>query len=161
MVCFVTERISIAIVATHALIDSGSTHSFISESFVKRLRIIPVAMNTGFRVSIPFGDQMFTSKIMKRLELRLQKYTRSVFVRPPSGKPFVFEAAIHQQMSYVISWFFARKLMRRECQEFFASIVSFSKPIEQRLEDIDVVREFSGVFPDDVSGIPPDREVAF
>ncbi|XP_073275412.1 uncharacterized protein [Primulina huaijiensis] len=70
----ITGRIYIAGVPMHALLDSGATHSFISESFVKRLGIIPVAMDSRFRVSIPSGDQMFTSRIVKRLELRLQKY---------------------------------------------------------------------------------------
>ncbi|XP_073289577.1 uncharacterized protein [Primulina huaijiensis] len=42
-----------------------------------------------------------------------------------------------------------------------ASIVSVTEPVSQRLEDVDVVNEFSSVFHDDVSGIPPDREVDF
>ncbi|XP_073300511.1 uncharacterized protein [Primulina huaijiensis] len=151
-------------------------------------------MDSGFRVSIPSGDQMFTSQIGKGLELWLQKYTvqvdlivlplpefdiilgmdwlslngaiidcrqRSVSVRSPSGKPFIFEAARHQQLPHVISCMYARKLMKRGCQAFLASIVSVSEIVDQRLEDVDVVRKFSSVFPDDVSGIPQDREVDF
>ena len=30
-----------------------------------------------------------------------------------------------------------------------------------RLEDIPVVREFPDVFPDDLPGLPPDREIDF
>ncbi|XP_073046005.1 uncharacterized protein [Primulina eburnea] len=131
----ITGRIYIVGVATHALLDSGATHSFISESFVKRLGIMPVAMDSGFR--------------------------RSVSVRPPSGKPFLFEAARHQPFPHVISCMCARKLIKRGCHAFLASIVSVSEPVSQRLEDVDVVSEFSRVFPDDVSGIPPDREVQF
>ncbi|XP_075524568.1 uncharacterized protein LOC142556970 [Primulina tabacum] len=151
-------------------------------------------MDSGFRVSIPSGDQIFTSQIVKRLEFRLQKYMvqadlivlsllefdiilgmdwlslngavidfrqRSVSVRPPSGKPFIFEAARDQQFPHVISCMCARKLMKRGCQKFLASIVSVSEPVSQRLEDVDVVSEFSSIFPGDVSGIPPDREVDF
>ncbi|XP_073037952.1 uncharacterized protein [Primulina eburnea] len=151
-------------------------------------------MDSGFRVSIPSGDQMFTSRIVRGLELRLQQKAvradlivlplpefdiilgmdwlsshgavidfrqRSVSVRPPSGKPFVFEAARHQQFPHVISCMCARKLIKRGCQTFLASIVSVSELVSQRLEDVDVVNEFSSVFPDDVSGIPPDREVEF
>ncbi|XP_075473294.1 uncharacterized protein LOC142504294 [Primulina tabacum] len=43
----------------------------------------------------------------------------------------------------------------------FSSIVSMSEPANQMLEDVDVVRDFPIVFPDDVSGILPDREVDF
>ncbi|GKG38076.1 hypothetical protein Tco_0457299, partial [Tanacetum coccineum] len=32
---------------------------------------------------------------------------------------------------------------------------------ERRLDDIHVVRDFPGVFPDDLSGLPPIREVEF
>ncbi|XP_075475626.1 uncharacterized protein LOC142507780 [Primulina tabacum] len=83
---------------------------------------------------------------------------RSVSVRTPSGKPFVFEAARHQQFPHVISFLCARKFIKRGCQAFLVSIVSVTEPVSQRLEEIDVVRESSGVFPDDVAGIPPDRE---
>ncbi|XP_075515827.1 uncharacterized protein LOC142550634 [Primulina tabacum] len=86
---------------------------------------------------------------------------RSVSVQPPSGKPFIFEAARHQQFPHVITCMCARKLMKIGCQTFLASIVSLSEPVDQRLEDVVVVREFSSVFPDDVSGIPPDRKVDF
>ncbi|XP_073307135.1 uncharacterized protein [Primulina huaijiensis] len=41
--------------------------------------------------------------------------------------------------------------MKRGCQSFLASIVSVSEPANQKLEDVDVVRDFSRVFPDDVS----------
>ncbi|XP_075478874.1 uncharacterized protein LOC142519730 [Primulina tabacum] len=51
--------------------------------------------------------------------------------------------------------------MERGCQKFFASIVSVSEQVSQRLMDIDVVRDFPKVFLYDVSGIPPDREVYF
>jgi hypothetical protein len=33
--------------------------------------------------------------------------------------------------------------------------------VEKRLEDIHVVREFSDVFPDDLSGMPPERAIEF
>ncbi|XP_073290981.1 uncharacterized protein [Primulina huaijiensis] len=151
-------------------------------------------MDSGFRVSIPFKDQMFTSQIVKGLELRLQKNEvqadwivlllpefdiilgidwlslngvvinfrpRSVSFRPASSKPFMFDAARHQQMPHVISCMCVRKLMKLGCQAFLASIVSVSGPISQRLEDVDVVRDFPSVLSNDVSGIPPDIEVHF
>ncbi|XP_073290228.1 uncharacterized protein [Primulina huaijiensis] len=53
------------------------------------------------------------------------------------------------------------ELMRRGCHAILASIVSVLEPVRKRLEDVDVVSEFSSVFHDVVSGIPPDRDVDF
>ncbi|XP_075499332.1 uncharacterized protein LOC142537723 [Primulina tabacum] len=86
---------------------------------------------------------------------------RLVSVRPPSGKPFIFEASRHQHMPHVISCICVRKLVRRGCQEFFASIVTVTEPDSQMPEDVEVVRDFPSVFSDDISGIPPDREVDY
>ncbi|XP_073051213.1 uncharacterized protein [Primulina eburnea] len=79
-------------------------------------------------------------------------------VQPPSGKPFIFEATRHQQISYIISCICAK---RRGCQAFLASIDTVTEPVSHRLEEVEVVRDFPSVFPDDVSGIPSDREVNF
>ncbi|XP_073290985.1 uncharacterized protein [Primulina huaijiensis] len=137
-------------------------------------------MDLGFRVSIPSGDQMFTSQIVNKLELRLQKIAvqADLIVLPLPEFDIILDmdwlslngvvidfrqrsAARHQQMPHIISCICARKLMKRGCQAFFASILSVSEPVSQRLEDVDVVRYFPSVFPDDVTGIPPDREVDF
>ncbi|XP_075480347.1 uncharacterized protein LOC142521049 [Primulina tabacum] len=158
----ITGRIYISDVATHALLDSRATHSFIFESFIKRLGIIPVAMDAGFRVSISSRDQMFTSQIVKRLELRLQKYTvQDDLVVLPLPEFNIILGMDLLFLNGAIIDFGQRKLMKSGCRAFLASIVSVSEPVSQRLEGVDVVREFSSVFPDDASGIPLDREVDF
>ncbi|KAG6477946.1 hypothetical protein ZIOFF_061378 [Zingiber officinale] len=77
----ITGRIFIVGVATYALLDSGATHSFVSETFLKRLKILPEVMSLGFSVTIPSGDQMISTKIVKNLELRLQKNVNSPIVQ--------------------------------------------------------------------------------
>ncbi|XP_073019322.1 uncharacterized protein [Primulina eburnea] len=149
-------------------------------------------MGLGFKVAIPSGDQMLTSKIVRNLELRLFKdlvradlvvlhmpefdiipgidwlsangasidfSQRSVSIRPSSGKSFVFEAAINKQIPHIISCLCARKLIKRGCQAFLACFTTAHASISQKLEDVDIVRDFPSVFPEDFSGIPPDREV--
>ncbi|XP_073298524.1 uncharacterized protein [Primulina huaijiensis] len=189
---YVAGRIFILDVATYALLDSRATHSFISETFVKRLNIIPEDMGLRFKISIFSGDQMITSSIVKNMELQLQKdvvradlnvlpmhefdiilgmdrlslngnsidfQQRLVSIQPPSGKSFVFEAARNKQMPHIISCMCARKLMRRGYQAFLACVTTTHAPVSQKLEDVEVVRDFPSVFPVDVSGISPDREV--
>ncbi|XP_073273301.1 uncharacterized protein [Primulina huaijiensis] len=125
----ITGRIFISGVASYALLDSGFTHSFISETFVKRLEIIREAMDLGFRVSISSGNQMFKSRIVRNLEIRFQKN------------------AVQADLIVLLM------------PEF--DIILVSEPVSQRLEDVKVVRDFPSVFQEDISGIPPDREVDF
>ncbi|XP_073313444.1 uncharacterized protein [Primulina huaijiensis] len=119
---------------TTLITDSGATHSFISESFVKQLGILLVDVESGFRVTVPSGEHMVSNSMVKDVELKLQKNIiradlmvipmpefdiilsmdwltlngaiidfrrRSVSIRPPNGKPFIFKAAQNKQMPHI------------------------------------------------------------
>ncbi|XP_075479381.1 uncharacterized protein LOC142520262 [Primulina tabacum] len=58
---------------TTLITDSGATHSFISETFVKRLKIIPEDLDLEFKVFILSGEKMVTTSTVRNLELRLLK----------------------------------------------------------------------------------------
>ncbi|XP_073291010.1 uncharacterized protein [Primulina huaijiensis] len=109
-------------------------------------------MDSGFRVSIPSGDQIFTSLIVRKLELRLQKYAVQVdlIVLPLPEFDIIFGMNWLSLNGAIID--FRQRSM---------SVRPPSEPASQRLEDVDVVRYFPSVLLDDVSGIPPDREVDF
>ncbi|XP_075482882.1 uncharacterized protein LOC142523122 [Primulina tabacum] len=68
----ITGKILLASVAIHALLDKGATHSFISESFVKRSEILPEDVESGFRVKVPSGEHMISTSMVKDVELKLQ-----------------------------------------------------------------------------------------
>ena len=53
-----------------------------------------------------------------------------------------------------------RCLLRKGCSGYLAHIVD-TRSNEARLEDIPVVRDFLDVFPDDLPGPPPKREIDF
>ncbi|XP_073061812.1 uncharacterized protein [Primulina eburnea] len=59
-------------IASYALLDSGAKHSSISESFVK-LGILPADVESGFKVTLPSGEHMVSSSMIKNEELKLQK----------------------------------------------------------------------------------------
>ena len=54
----------------------------------------------------------------------------------------------------------ASKMLRKGCQGYLAFVVD-KRQEGTRLEDIPIVKEFPNVFLDDISGLPPDREVEF
>ena len=53
-----------------------------------------------------------------------------------------------------------KKLLRQNCEAYLAHVLDTSKEVPA-LEAIPVVNEFSDVFPDDLPGLPPDREIEF
>ena len=61
-------------------------------------------------------------------------------------------------MSSVISAMQARRFLRKGCETFLALILN-SKRSQVDVEKIPVVREFPNVFPEELLGIPPEREV--
>ena len=52
------------------------------------------------------------------------------------------------------------KMLRKSYPGYLAYVVEVRED-DVRLEDIPVVREFSVVFPDDLPGLPPEREIDF
>ncbi|KAJ0548653.1 putative nucleotidyltransferase, Ribonuclease H [Helianthus annuus] len=60
----------------------------------------------------------------------------------------------------IISCLKARKCLQKGCATFLAHIVD-KKAEEPNIEDIPVVREYPEVFPEDLPGLPPQRQVEF
>ena len=59
----------------------------------------------------------------------------------------------------IISAVKATKLLKQGCQGFLATVISEDKII--KIENIEVVKEYPDVFPEDLPGLPPGREVDF
>ncbi|KAI3735922.1 hypothetical protein L6452_15448 [Arctium lappa] len=60
----------------------------------------------------------------------------------------------------VITMAKARKCLVKGCPSFLAYVIN-AKLEKKKLEDVKVVREFPEVFPDNLLGLPPDRQVEF
>ena len=54
----------------------------------------------------------------------------------------------------------AEKLFQKGCQVFLAQVID-TRVERLRLEDVPVVNEFPDVFPEELPGLPPDRELEF
>ena len=60
----------------------------------------------------------------------------------------------------LISALKAKKLLSKGCDGYLAFVKDTSK-VESRIEDYAVVSEYADVFPDELPGLPPHREVEF
>nr|GFA11347.1 putative reverse transcriptase domain-containing protein [Tanacetum cinerariifolium] len=85
--------------------------------------------------------------------------------------PYGYEVLIIQGDNYdggsklnIISCMKTQKYIQKGCQVYLAQVTSKKaedKSEEKRLEDVPIVREFPEVFPEDLPGFPPARQVEF
>ena len=78
-----------------------------------------------------------------------------------SNLPVVTFVGVHSGLKHdIISAVRARRLLRKGCQGYLAHVV-LNDDTSVRVEDVQVVRHFPDVFPDDLPRLPLDREVEF
>ena len=90
----------------------------------------------------------------------LDCYKKEVkFHRP--GKLEVKFKGIHRELSSnMISAMAEQRMLCKGCQSYLAYVVETEKE-GTLVDEIPVVKEFPDVFPDDIAGLPQDREVKF
>ncbi|GJX09108.1 reverse transcriptase domain-containing protein [Tanacetum coccineum] len=79
---------------------------------------------------------------------------------PINGETLIIRGDRSKIRLSLISCVKTKRYISRGCQVFIAQVME-KKSDEKRLEDIPVVREFSKVFPKDLPGLPPVRQVEF
>ena len=77
----------------------------------------------------------------------------------PGQLKFSFEGKHVDRLLRMISALRASSLLKKGCQGVLASVMSNESDL--KLEDIPIVREYPDVFPEDLPGLPPEREVEF
>ncbi|KAA0032041.1 DNA/RNA polymerases superfamily protein [Cucumis melo var. makuwa] len=90
-----------------------------------------------------------------------EQQRKEVILRKPGVVEVVFRGERKRIISTsLISTLKAEKLLRNGCTTFLAHVIEVQKE-QLKLEDVSIMKEFIDVFPDDLSGLPPDREVEF
>ncbi|XP_075473333.1 uncharacterized protein LOC142504340 [Primulina tabacum] len=124
----------------NTLIDTGATHSFISEQFMHSLGLAPIGEIVHFSIVLPSGDYIHSSR---------------------HGDSRVFTGSGTSLGLSFISCLQMQRMLVKGCHEFLVSVVDITREGSGNASDIDIVRDYLDVFADDVSGLPPDREVEF
>ena len=185
----VTGIISILEHDAYTLVDPGATHSFSSKPFLDRFQIETQPLEGRMRVSLQAGDPLLADKVviliegqefpvdlialdmrdfdvvlgmdlLSRHRATLDCYKKEVKLNRPGKFEVKFRGLRRDLSSYMISAMTAQKMLRKGCQGYLAYVVETGKE-GTLVDEIPVVREFPDVFPDDIVGLPPEREVEF
>ena len=97
---------------------------------------------------------------LSRHRATLDCYKKEVKFHRPGKFEVKFRGIRRELSSSMISAMAVQRMLRKGCQSYLAYVVETGKE-GTLVDEILVVREFPDVFPDDITGLPPEREVEF
>ncbi|GJT95073.1 putative reverse transcriptase domain-containing protein [Tanacetum coccineum] len=129
------------------LFDSGADRSFVSSTFSALLDVAPCTLDTGHPFDIDLMPvELGSFDVIIGMDW-LAKYHALIvcdekIIRIPYGDEVLI-------------------IRCDDCDSGITSKKNEDKSEEKRLEDVPIVKEFSEVFPEDLPGLPPARQVEF
>jgi hypothetical protein len=162
------------LVANHPIVilfDSSASHTFMSKTFVDKHCIHSTESREGFVIHSP-GDQIFTKEVVFHVPVTLagQEFPTNMIVIKGQDIDVILgmnwlaqNKAIINADQRTIKLSYGHEEVQlsipiavpvKACGQVFEAIV-------QELQDIPVVCEFPDVFPEDLPGLPSERDVEF
>ncbi|KAL0537094.1 hypothetical protein IC582_026064 [Cucumis melo] len=147
------------------LFDSGSSHSFISSAFVLHARLEIEIAGHVIDVTLLVLDMLDFDVILGMDWLAANHASidcsrKEVTFNPPSMASFKFKAGGSRSLPQVISAIRASKLLSQGTWGILASVVD-TREVDVSLSSEPVMRDYPDVFPEELPGLPPHREVEF
>ncbi|GKE36729.1 reverse transcriptase domain-containing protein [Tanacetum coccineum] len=144
------------------LFDSGPDKSFISISLASMLNIPPIIIDTFYNIEMADGNLVSTNTVIQSATLTLLNQPFKIDLMPIKLGSFDIIIGMDWLSKYHARIICDEKVIHIPINgETLIIQVMEKKSDEKRLEDIPVVREFPEVFPEDLPGLPPIRQVEF
>jgi hypothetical protein len=155
---------------TTVLFDSGASHDFISKACTQNHQLVIEHIITPYVIRTPRGN-IATKQLVMDTPLSLARilFRTNLIVLEDQGIDVKLEMGWMKRYKAVLD--IAARTVHLESQTHGSVVLKLSSPTfiasalhptaAQNLEDILVACEFPDVFPEDLPGMPPDRDVEF
>ena len=177
----------------YALIDPGSSHSYINSKLVDLGKLKSEMSRVSIEVSSPLGQTVLVNQVCPRCPLIIQNktfpvdllimpfgdfdvilgmdwlsehevildcYKKKFSIQTEDGDRIEVNGICTSGSARIISAIKANKLLQRGCTAYLAYVINFDS-VGSQCSKIRTVCEFPDVFPEELPGLPPDREVEF
>ncbi|GJW32246.1 putative reverse transcriptase domain-containing protein [Tanacetum coccineum] len=161
----------------YILFDTGADQSFVSTTFSSQIDITPSTLDHYYDVELADGRIIGLNTIFKGCTLNFLNHQFNINLMPVElgsfdviiGMDWLAKAKSGSYVGNVtrlniISCTKAQKYMEKGFPIFLAHITTKEvedKSEKKRLEDVPIVQDFPEVFPEDLPGLPPTRQVEF
>ncbi|GJX74345.1 reverse transcriptase domain-containing protein [Tanacetum coccineum] len=155
------------------LFDSGADYSFVSTTFIPLLGLEPSDLGFRYEIEIASGQLVEIDKVIKGCKLEIEGHVFDIDLIPFGHGSFDVIIGMDWLSNYKAEIICHEKVVRiplpdgkvlrvvGERPEEKARLLMSAKASDKKQEEIVVVRDFPEVFPDDLSGLPPIREIEF
>ncbi|KAA3473394.1 Transposon Ty3-G Gag-Pol polyprotein [Gossypium australe] len=140
-----------------ALIDPGSTHLYVCKNLVSSKKLPVESTEFVIKVSNPSGKYVLVDKICKNCPLKTQGYSF-----PADLMLLRFDV-----FNVILGWFaysdfvdVGSEICEKSCEAYLTYVLD-TKVSEKKIELVPVVCECSDVFLEELSGLPPVKEIEF
>ncbi|GJS06088.1 putative reverse transcriptase domain-containing protein [Tanacetum coccineum] len=155
------------------LFDSGADFSFISTEFAPLLNVKPSIVNPGYVIEVADGKKVEVDRVIRDCKLELGSSLFSINLIPLGHGSFDVIVGMDWLSQHKAVIVCHEKVVEIPVEDGrilrvhgeravgITKALKSAKEDEPKLSDISVVREFEDVFPEDLSGLPPQRQVEF
>ncbi|GJR37147.1 putative reverse transcriptase domain-containing protein [Tanacetum coccineum] len=155
------------------LFDSGAEKSFVSTEFTPFINIAPATLDTSYEVEFADGKVASTNIVLRGCTLALYKHCFKINLLPTGLESFdvivgMYWLSYHRGVIVCYKKIVCIPLPNGETLEIQGErpekdpkLLSCIKTDEKKPKDIRIIRDFSKVFPNDLSGLPPVHEIEF
>ncbi|GJX60121.1 putative reverse transcriptase domain-containing protein [Tanacetum coccineum] len=141
------------------LFDTGADRSFVSTAFSSLIDIIPTTLDHGYDVELVEDKIIWVNTLIRGCTLNFLNHPLNIDLMPLEIGSFDVIIGMDWLSKYHVVIY-----LLKGCHVFLAHVTAKKakdKSEGKRLEDVPIVRDLPEVFPEDLLGIPPTRQVEF
>jgi hypothetical protein len=152
------------------LFDSGASHDFMSATYAKTAKLVLTVAKPSYMINTP-GGRVVAKHIAREVPLELagQMFPTHLIVLDGQGIDVILGMCwmkLHKAILDIPRWLvYLDSLIYDKVTLHLPVIVNLKAAIHhtvaKNIEEIPMVREFLDVFPDNLPGIPPERDIEF
>ncbi|GJY60922.1 putative reverse transcriptase domain-containing protein [Tanacetum coccineum] len=131
------------------LFDTGADRSFVSTAFSSQIDIAPTVLDHDYAVELADGRIIGVNTIIRSCTLNFLNHPFNIDLMPVEMGSFDVIIGMDWLSKYQV---FLAHVTTKEAED---------KSEKKRLDNVPIVQDFPEVFPEDLPGLPPTRQVEF